>query len=245
VGATETLPAFAIPRSRMSVVVGALGLIACLGFAFLIGLFGILPFFEPEFAHVSHPARFAALAVAAAIGSLGIWILRRSVGASRGEVRVDGDNLVIEHPDTFKAPLAVPREAIRVAVVDKQGEGRLGEEERISKIGDEQLGWAALPFLSSHESLDAPNVGLLFREPVAGPAVRHVGQPRSVVGPTPAMARPGGEELLAHGSRLPGLSLAPRTVRERRPAPDLPPPAGGLVLLAASAAPSYLAFLIR
>jgi hypothetical protein len=187
VEASSALSVFPIPRSRTSVVVGVLGLLACGGFAFLLALLGILPFFDAEEADVPVAARVVALAFSAGIAWLGVWILRYSMGSTRGEVRVEGDRLVIEHTDTFKAPLVVPREAVRVAQVDASGDGGVGEDARIAKHGDQTLRWAALPFVSSHEGLEAPNVGLLFQHPIEVPEVRHA----RLHGPLPGEALAG------------------------------------------------------
>jgi hypothetical protein len=166
---------FAIARSRESVLVGGIGLLACLAFAFLLLLLAVLPFLDPASADVPYAVRAASLVAAGAITWLGIWILRYSLGRwTRGQVKVEADRLVIEHEDTFKQPLEVPRAAVRLAVVDARGAGRLGDSEQILPEGvDERLRWTHLPFISSHADLEVPNVALLFEKPVAAPAIRH------------------------------------------------------------------------
>ena len=166
---------FRIARTRVSVLVGLLGLLACLAFAFLAFLLAVLPFVDPASADVPYLVRLAALLFALAIAWLGVWILRYSLGRwTRGQVDVGPGRLTIHHADTFRAPLQVPRSAIRLALVDVHGAGLLGDHQQVARGSyDERLPWAQLPFVSSHQDLELPNVGLLFHEPVPAPPVRH------------------------------------------------------------------------
>ncbi|HEX2232763.1 MAG TPA: hypothetical protein VHG69_05315 [Thermoleophilaceae bacterium] len=185
-GTSPALPAFSIPRTRTSVVVGVLGLVACLLFALLFGLVGLVPFFDRSEIDAPLVARLIAIAGAAGVAWLGLWILRYSLRSTRGQVRVEEDRLVVEHPDTFKAPLVVPREAIRVAIVDTRGTGRVADDAPIAEQGEYELGWTALPLVASHEG-DTPNVGVIFRDPLPAPAVKHA----RLHGPLPGEALAG------------------------------------------------------
>jgi hypothetical protein len=177
VDAAAATSTFAIARTRSAVSIGVLGLLTCGAFALLAGGFA--------FSDVPPAIRAGSLAFAAAMLVLGTWIGRRALGPwTRGEVRAQGDLLRIEHPDTFAEPLTVHRSAIRLAVVDAEGAGRLGDQAAVAPERD--LGWTQLPYLTSHDDA-APNVALLFERPVPVPRVRHT----RLHGPMPGEALAG------------------------------------------------------
>jgi hypothetical protein len=161
-----------ISQSRSATVVGAAGLLACLGFALLLLGAAAMPWFDPE-SEGAAPLRVAFALIGLGAAWMGVWIFRYSRGEwTRGQVIIDGDAIRIEHPDSFKQPLVVPRRSIRVGVVDRSGRA-LDDHAPMSPDDEPKIGWGQLPFIASHEGLQRPNVGLLFDEPVPAPEVNH------------------------------------------------------------------------
>jgi hypothetical protein len=137
--------------------------------------------------------------MAAGLIAPAIVVTWRTVRLRRpARLRVRPDELAIEYPELLRAPLIVPRDAVRVAAVD--GEGWLRFRVHASSGpyfgGDDDVFLAfrrgsPLPILPPDRG--RPNVALLFSRPV----------------PSPPLRRQTGGGLL-RGERMAGLLLAVR-----------------------------------
>jgi hypothetical protein len=131
------------------------------------------------------PLLMAAAALVPAAVLLSKWrILRRPA-----QLVFATDTFTITDPERLRAPLVVRRDAVRVAVVDGQGPERFWIRGGLEDEFVWSYGHSALPTLAPES--EAPNVMLLFEEPITGAAVR-----RSRLG------------SVYRGERLTGLLLA-------------------------------------
>jgi hypothetical protein len=137
------------------------------------------------------------LLLAAGLAAPAIVVTWRAVRSRRpARLRVRPGELAIDYPELFRAPLVVPRDAVRVAAVD--GDGWLRFRVHASSgpygAGDDDVFLAfrrgsPLPVLQPDRGI--PNVALLFSRPVPSPPLRR---------------RPAGGVL--RGERMAGLLLA-------------------------------------
>jgi hypothetical protein len=116
---------------------------------------------------------------------LALWTRSRwRLVRAKGRVVLDADGLRIEHPTLLRRPYAVPRQAIRSAVVDERTDRRDVQGRRVRLpiarsrwAGEDERAWLwiekAASFVPYVGVADAPpTLALVFNEPVAGPRMR-------------------------------------------------------------------------
>lgn len=188
-------PARSLPLARVSrpwrrasavVVIGALGL--------LLAVTSVLE--APNMPTALGTVLFAVVGAALGAGC-GVWAFTRvRLLGRRGRLTIDGERLIVEHPGLLRRPLSIERGNLRLVAIDDDP-GRLDARFPVGATGERPLGgggdhylWVrgvAGPIGTLSVTPDAPNVALVFQQPIAAPRLRH----RGGHSPLPGEAMPG------------------------------------------------------